>query len=301
MADAIRIKAYSKVNLRLTVAGIDSHGYHLLESAMVSSEPYDTVTVKKRKDGKLSVSVTKPIDGKNNALTAAERLAKKYYLGGADISIDKRIPIASGLGGSSADTAAVIYAFKRLYNIPDEDWSLYGADVPFMLCGGASFFDGRSGCFLPLGILRNSPNFGILIVKPRGKMLTKDVFKAYDDITSEKGLVPGGAEKPGGGKDVALRIDDAFLNRDKAALKLLAVNELYPAALKIDPSLERIPFELERAGAFAHVMTGSGNAFLGFFEGLAEAEAAKSVFTSARGYFEFAEICRFSSNGVEEI
>ena len=105
--DTVRVKAYAKINLTLSVTGVKD-GYHMLDSIVTSVDLYDAVKVKKRRDGLVSVTMrgcgSENIPfGSNNAVKAAQAFIEKYSTRGADITVNKNIPVGAGLGGSSAD------------------------------------------------------------------------------------------------------------------------------------------------------------------------------------------------------
>lgn len=141
------VYAYAKINLTLDITGRNPDGYHLLDSVFQSVALFDAVTVEK--GGEVSV-LCDGINGKDNiAFTAA----KKFFeftgvTGGADIVIKKSIPLLSGLGGGSADAAAVIIALDSIYktNLDKKSFGKIalscGADVPFCLFGGTARIGG---------------------------------------------------------------------------------------------------------------------------------------------------------------
>ena len=115
---AATVKSYAKVNLALNVTGC-AGGYHLLDSVVASVDICDTVRAKPRKDALVNVymrgmgSEGIPPEG-NNAVRAAEAFVRAFGTKGADIQIDKDIPIGAGLGGSSADAAGVLNALAKV-------------------------------------------------------------------------------------------------------------------------------------------------------------------------------------------
>ncbi|MDR3264215.1 MAG: hypothetical protein LBT30_07905 [Clostridiales bacterium] len=301
MFSKLVLKANAKINLFLKVKGLDGRGFHVLETLTASVGLCDFVEIAAASGVKVAMSV--PIDGKNNAEAAAQDLVSKYGLKGADIYIKKNIPIASGLGGSSADTAAVIYGLKKIYGFENGDYSVYGDDVPFMLKGGiGGIYEARCGGepSKPKGgiggvaeayaekLSESLRAYGILIVKPSGGMLTKDIFEIYDRI--KDGL-----------PDNPARLDalaGALIKGDKRAAADNMYNELYYAALKADPDIETVRRDILRAGAFGAVMTGSGNAFVGLFGGRQGAEAAEA---ELKGRYHDVIVCGYADRGIEEV
>ena len=141
----MKLKAYAKINLTLDVVRRRDDGYHDIDSVMQSVSLYDTVSVKCGAD--ISVRFkNSDIDSQNNTAFAAARKFFDYtkICGGALIEIEKRIPQRAGLGGGSADAAAVIIALDRLYETSLTQRQLIeiglkvGADVPFCIVGGTA-------------------------------------------------------------------------------------------------------------------------------------------------------------------
>ena len=152
-------KGYAKINLHLDITGLMDNGYHSVQTVMQSVSLCDDVTVSLRDDGVYTVSSNVagvPTDEKNLAVKAARALEKR--LGrtiGADIHIEKRIPMAAGLAGGSADAAAVLLALNELLESPldmaalCEVGSELGADVPFCIVGGTAYAEGKGDILYP--------------------------------------------------------------------------------------------------------------------------------------------------------
>ncbi len=160
----ITIKAYAKINLSIDVLGKRPDGYHEVLMVMEQVDLYDLVRVAWQKERKpadkaqneddknirinLSVNLSYlPADGGNIAYKAAELMAKQYggdEAGWITVDIEKRIPVAAGLAGGSADCAAVLHALNRIWDLKLDLGTLMklgtelGADVPFCLAGQAA-------------------------------------------------------------------------------------------------------------------------------------------------------------------
>jgi len=297
----ITLKAYAKVNLALKVRGRE-RGYHLLDMLNVSVNIFDTVTVRKRTDGKVTAGSDIYIKG-NNALRVAEYIIKKYNLGGVDIYIEKGIPIGGGLGGSSADSAAVIYALGRLYDIKfAEDFIEFGSDIPFQLIGGVKIVGGRGEhieaadeCFEALS------KYKFLIVKPDGNTDAGEIFRQYDNAGKGclKGKFPsteGWTAEPDGVVQCKLKSDknnqtnfsseslkEAIFTADREGICRNAQNSLYEAVCAIMPEVGEIREYLAGKAEFA-VMSGSGSSIVAaFLDGNALMESA--VFFKEKEYY----------------
>ena len=146
----ITIDAHAKLNLTLEVLGKRDDGYHEVASIMQTLDLADTLTI--RPAGALAMTCSNPeLDGPANlALSAAELLRSETGVNdGAAIHIEKRIPVAAGLGGGSADAAATLVALNRLWGLELSNDRLrrigakLGSDVPFLIEGGTATALGR--------------------------------------------------------------------------------------------------------------------------------------------------------------
>ncbi|MBQ1183634.1 MAG: 4-(cytidine 5'-diphospho)-2-C-methyl-D-erythritol kinase, partial [Clostridia bacterium] len=145
----MKIKAFAKVNLSLDVTGKRADGYHTLCSVFQSVSLCDIVEIEKSDSISVKCSDTS-LNGEDNLCNTA---AVKFFqaagiLGGADIFIEKHIPLAAGLGGGSADAGAVLKGLNELYGNPLSEKKLLeialslGADVPFCMVGGTKLCEG---------------------------------------------------------------------------------------------------------------------------------------------------------------
>ena len=169
--DFIHIPAYAKVNLSLEVIGRRDDGYHDIVTILQTISLADTLTI--RPSDRLVVECDAPgLDGDSNLVwTAAMALAERAGIAPrARISIAKRIPVAAGLGGGSADAAAALRGLNRLWGL---DWPAselskiaagIGADVPFLIYGGTALATGRGDCIIPRPA--QPPGFDLLLIAP---------------------------------------------------------------------------------------------------------------------------------------
>ena len=178
------LKAYAKINLTLDIAGKRQDGYHLIDSVFQSVGAADTVTVEKA--GKTSVKCGALSGEGNIAFKAAESFFKYTGIsGGAEINIEKNIPVCAGLGGGSADAAAVIVALDKLYGVSLPKAVLAeiglecGADVPFAVYGGTARVGGIGEKVEPLPALEG---YYALLLKEGEKQSTADMYKRLDGM-----------------------------------------------------------------------------------------------------------------------
>ena len=141
----MKVKVYAKLNLTLQV-GAKQGAFHSIDSVATSVDIYDTVEVVKRPNAHINVSgVPSVAREQNTAYKAAHALA----MGGVDITVHKGIPFGGGLGGSSADAAAVIYCMCKLFNADIYSPKIHqlctelGSDISFMLFGGLGRLTGK--------------------------------------------------------------------------------------------------------------------------------------------------------------
>lgn len=169
-------------------------GYHALESLFVFAEDGDILHARQRDDGVITLAVEGPCgaglsgDDDNLVMRAARRLqAATGVTVGADIRLDKRLPVASGIGGGSADAAATLRLLMRLWNITVEDAVLQqlslslGSDVPACLASTTQLVRGR-GELLEAQALDDLSGRPMLLVNPRVGVSTASVFAGWDRI-----------------------------------------------------------------------------------------------------------------------
>ena len=253
------IRAYAKINLSLDIVGRRDDGYHLLKSVMQSVSLYDSVTVEKADGGEISVSTNLPYlatDRRNIAYLAAEYFLSEAGISeGIKINLEKNIPMGAGLGGGSADAAAVLRALNEIFNEPlsfDELLRIglkCGADVPFCMTGGTCLAEGLGEILTPLPPL---PPCHILIVKPKMSVNTKSAFSDYDKRESE--MHP--------------KTDEIIKSLNAANLYEICIrlyNVLENAVAPYYKELNKYKGIMLDCGALGSVMTGSGSAVFGIF------------------------------------
>lgn len=180
----IRVTANAKINLALSVVGRRADGYHEIDTVMQSISLGDIVKLKKSRTVSVGCSTAGLEGGKNIACRAAELFFEKSGINaGADIYIEKHIPQAAGLGGGSADAAAVLCGLNRLYDAGLSYAALcsaagaLGADVPFFISGGTQRAEGTGEKLTKL------PAFGggvFLLAKQGEKRSTGEMYAQLD-------------------------------------------------------------------------------------------------------------------------
>lgn len=184
----MKLKAYAKINLTLDAVGVRKDGYHLLRMIMQSVSLYDEVVLHANRGGIVlqTNDATLPTDEKNIAYAAAARFFAAAGIAPAvDLYIEKRIPAAAGLGGGSADAAAVLLGLNRLHGFVLDADALaalaltLGADVPFFLRGGTALAEGIGERLTPLAPM---PSCALVLIKPCDKPSTGAMYAALDAL-----------------------------------------------------------------------------------------------------------------------
>ncbi len=259
--------APAKVNLFLHVVGRRPDGYHLLDSLAVFPDAADRLTAGHAPV--LDLTVTGPFaDGldagpDNLVLRAACALAEKSGVtAGAALVLDKCLPVASGIGGGSADAAASLRLLSRLWSVclpggvMQELARGLGADVPVCMAGQAARMGGLGDQLSPAPVL---PPFGAVLVNPGIAVSTPEVFRARTGPFSEKAVLPRSWP------------DAAAMARDLSALG----NDLEAPALRLCPMVGDVLAWLRaQPGCLLARMSGSGATCFGVFR---DADVALAV------------------------
>lgn len=259
MEKMIQERACAKVNLTLGVTGRRSDGYHTLDSLMVTTDLCDDVTVTRCRE--VIVTCTGMFLPYRNTLRAAAERYRALTGRGARIHVYKRIPAEAGLGGGSADAAAVLRGMQRLYGEAEER-DLYdialrvGADVPFCLQGGLCRAQGVGEVLTPF---RLGAPLHLVLAKPAAGVSTRALFERLN--------------LPQPLPDTA-RAMAALSGGDVRALGPLLCNALQAEAEALVPEIGTLRQRLLALGALGACMTGSGSAVFGLFETPEAAAAA---------------------------
>ena len=249
----IRERAPAKVNLLLQVGPRRADGLHELCSLFATIDLADEVTVEAADSDEV---VCAGVEGPNLALTAVERFRVDAApeLPRLRVTIDKRIPVAAGLGGGSADAAAVLRAANRLAGEPlDADGlralgARIGADVPSQVEPRHALVTGAGEGVEPVGL----PPMGLLLVPDERGLSTAEVYAQADSLgTTRSELDPSHIRELAG--------------KPLSDLAAVLENDLEGAAVALRPELSARMDELRRAGALSARVTGSGPTVFGVF------------------------------------
>ncbi|MBS7544558.1 4-(cytidine 5'-diphospho)-2-C-methyl-D-erythritol kinase [Ancylobacter oerskovii] len=267
-------RAPAKVNLGLRVLGRRADGYHELWSLVAFAGAGDRLTYDPAGAPGLGLAgpgaATLAVEPDNLVLKAARELAGR--VSGLEVgrfTLDKRLPVSSGIGGGSADAAAVLRLLARANGLAQDDARLFeaalatGSDVPACLHGRSCLMAGRGESLTPLRL----PRFGALLVNPRIPVATGAVFRAL-------GLAAGETRAP------PPAMPDGFATRAEVLAFLADLpNDLEPPARRLEPSLQEVAERLAGTPAVRLVrMSGSGATFFGLYDDCrAAARAAKQI------------------------
>ena len=268
----ITIVAPAKINLFLRICGKTDAGYHLLDSAIAFTRFGDHLTIEPAKDDRLTIigefAVALDSADDNLVMTVLKGFrAAGGVIGGLSITLEKNIPVGAGLGGGSADAAALLHAVNRLSKAPLGKDALYhlatslGADVPVCLAGGCQRIAGIGETMTPIDLDLSG---AILLVNPRIPLSTKEVFTRFT------GPISGFA--------------GSVSDLDAAGMVRLG-NDLTATAIELAPAINSCLDRLARSkGAIATAMSGSGASCFALFDHIDNAEIAATTFENA-GYW----------------
>jgi 4-diphosphocytidyl-2-C-methyl-D-erythritol kinase len=257
--------APAKVNLYLHVTGRRADGYHTLDSLAIFAGAADRLTAVSAPD--LSLAITGPFaagleaDPGNLVLRAARALADHAATQpAARLTLDKRLPIASGIGGGSADAAATLRLLARLWHIPATDLAAIalplGADVPVCLACRPARMRGIGEHLTPAPRL---PSCGLTLVNPGISVATADIFRARTGAFSAEAALPHSWP------------DAPTMAADLARLR----NDLEPPAIAQQPVIAEVLAILRAQPACLLArMSGSGATCYALFPTQAEAHHA---------------------------
>ena len=270
MAKRLRltVRAHAKVNLDLRVLGVRADGFHELRTVFQSLELHDTLVCAEQ-PGPFTLKCRTPgvpLDASNLVWKAATALWTALGRSGgpvdAIVTIDKKIPVAAGLGGGSADAAAALMALGRLWGgapitLLREVGATIGADVPFFLSGGTALGLGRGEEIYPLVDL--PPHF-VVVVRPAFGVSTAEAYSWYDE------------DRAAGQRDENREFQLLPVPWPSRAAQM--INDLEPPVVRRHPEIGAVKQQLRELGATAAAMSGSGSAVFGLFRSRAVAERA---------------------------
>ena len=256
--ERVEEKAYAKLNLTLGVLYKRMDGYHALDTLMETVSLYDRITVAPAKT--VEVHVTGAELPFENTMYKAALAYQKLSGKGCIVTCEKRLPSEAGMGGGSADAAAVLRGLQRLHRMLTDreikDIALsVGADVPFCLQGGLCRCEGVGEILTPVV----GPKLWFAVVKPPKGVSTKALFESLP------------LPRP---RVETVRCLAKLGQNDLVGAARYMENALEAPAIALVPEIGEIKGALRERGALAACMTGSGSAVFGLFENEGQAQNA---------------------------
>lgn len=284
--DRVYEKAYGKINLSLDVLGRRANGYHDVSMVMQTVDLYDVITLMKLSDRDGIILTTDvdniPLDEGNIVYKAIKLIKEEYGIDiGVSADIKKRLPVAAGMGGGSADAAAALRGMNTLFELGLKSEKLeelgvrLGADVPFLIKGGIALAEGIGEKLTTLPVF---PECSLVIVKPDISVSTKEVYEALDSLTE---VVHPDIKK----------LTDSLGKEDLRYIVKLLGNVLEDVTIKKHGIIDEIKRLLVENGAVFSMMTGSGPTVFGIFEDEEKAVMAGEKLSEIGG-FELVEVTR---------
>ncbi len=263
----MKVKAFGKINLTLDVVGRRRDGYHLLDTVMQTVSIWDELEIQIGGERGVRLECNReslPLDSKNTVYRAAKFFLEDQGLvnEGLTIYIHKFIPSRSGMGGGSADAAAVLRGLNEMYGAGLSDEKLMelgakvGADVPFCVTGGAARCTGTGTEVSPAPMM---PECWLVVCKPPAGMSTPRAYALLDQYPlSSTQATPRMMDALEAGN--LRRVAKGLANRFDETIRMAQVRGVKRAMLGI--------------GALGAMMTGSGSGVYGIFETEQQAKAA---------------------------
>ncbi|MDD4842926.1 MAG: 4-(cytidine 5'-diphospho)-2-C-methyl-D-erythritol kinase [Anaerotignum sp.] len=278
----LRLKARAKINLTLDVTGKREDGYHLIKSIMQTVSLYDGIYMKRIRNNEIIIKTTVswlPTDNRNLAYRAAELMKAKFDITeGVFIEIDKRIPVAAGLAGGSADCAAVLVGMNRLFGLEltmmelKDLAFLLGSDIPYCVQRGTMLSEGVGEILTPVKYL--CPMCYVVLAKIPVSVSTATVYQGLNWQGLKNHPDAEGMIQAMGEEDITKMA--GFLG-----------NVLETVTIPMYPKIAQLKEEMVRLGAEGALMSGSGPTVFGLFK---EEEKAKQAAATMRRKFGLKEV-----------
>jgi len=264
------VEAHAKINLFLRVLGRRDDGYHDVETVVLPVSLADRIRVHAHSDptrfrtlalelevrGEPELTTGVPADETNLALRAAGALADRTGARGfAEITLEKRVPNAAGMGGGSADAAAILRALNELWECHLSAAELrdvgaeVGADVPALLDGGPVLASGRGEMIEPVDVAA----FRWAVLPLAFAIATREAYEWWDEEGSRGGDGPGAVVAAAAGGDAR-------------ALAPLLFNDLEGPVTRHHPEIADARDRVLQAGALMAMVTGSGPTVVGLLD-----------------------------------
>lgn len=295
--------APSKINLFLDVIRKREDGYHDLGTVFQTIDAGDTVSAEIRNDGKIMLTYNKPQDYpvESDLVYKAAVALREYAVGiaaaegkthsenlGADIFLEKVMPLGAGLGGGSADAAATLRLLNRLWNlnygmeILEQIGAKLGADVPFLVRGGTAFAEGIGERLTFIEPLDLSEGEVLLVATPLDAVPTKDAYA---------GVPKSGPDR---WEEYKSKVETA-ISEDSLVSRLssfVSFNAFETSVFPKHPLVESMKAKFLELGAKTALMSGSGASVFGIFETQKAAEFAANALKPISRYLTITKFWR---------
>jgi len=250
--------APAKINLAQDILFRRSDNYHEVAMVMASIDLSDYLTFELIPEDKIIVETSRaflPEDNRNHAYQAAQLMKKVGNIKtGVHISIEKRIPVAAGLGGGSTDAAAVFRKLNTLWdiNLPLKDLQALanqvGSDVAYSIAGGTALVEGRGE---KIRQIQPAPKCWVILAKPAISVSTRKIFNQLDVERLDY--------EPNAPKVLAALESESYED-----LMAAIGNSLEPVTFSQHPKLAKLKQQMLDFGADGVTMSGSGPTIIGF-------------------------------------
>jgi 4-diphosphocytidyl-2-C-methyl-D-erythritol kinase len=281
------LSAPAKINLYLEILGDRPDGYHELVMILQSIDLADTIELRSNGTEKIRLFCDcpqVPLDTSNIAYRAAELMREEFpqsaaNYGGVDIAIAKKIPVAAGLAGGSANGAAVLVGLNLIWElgltVPELQLlaAKLGSDVPFCISGGTAIATGRGEKLDPITDLKNL--WVVLAKYDSLSVSTAWAYKTYKQsfgdsyIVDPKGIISRTAQVHSGA------LVDAIARKDNAKIGQLLHNDLEKVVLPQLQQVEQLKDSFRSMGCLGTMMSGSGSTVFALYDSYEKAETVK--------------------------
>ncbi len=252
----MKITARAKINLTLDVTGVRDDGFHTLRSVMAPISLADELTIEKSDIFSFDCSIPELVNEKNLCVRAAKLFFESADVGSsASIYLEKKVPFPAGLGGGSADAAAVLRGLNELFGNPVERDALFslaerlGSDVPLCLLDRPALCEGRGELLTPIDGL---PTFDAVIAIGEGRLSTPAVYRALDEANLPV-------------RNDTDRLLEAIDNRESFDMTSCCGNAFEPVVDILCPETAILRERLASLGAHTARLSGSGPSVYGIF------------------------------------
>lgn len=275
----IQLKAWAKINIGLKILNKRNDGFHDLETTLATINLSDFLTLEENASGTIVEAANLKIDQTDNlCYRAAELFRRRYGIArGVKIHLTKNIPVGAGLGGGSADAAAVLKGLGKLFDMFIKDEELMelaqeiGSDVPFFIRGGAAYARGKGDelSFFKL------PRMELALYYPGYSISTKWAYEQYDKMLL--------THEPD--------VDNIIPDKRKPAKKGFQLENSFERVIfQHHPDLLDVKTKLMGTGAFFVSLSGSGSCIFAVIDDSTLPGVRKYLNSIGATYFEVVTI-----------